>query len=227
MKKTTLLILTLALVIGTGFAAQDKKSSGSATNGLVKQKGVFKHTTIRPDADFTSYSKIYPRTVTLQFRERVEQQERSAATGSLIRKKHKKGFMVNDADTAKFKEIVHDAYIKELNETDLFEVSPTATIEDTLILRAAILDIVLKIPPSSTRRVDTQIPLIGEGTIVFDLIDAETGTVLARVGERRGIRRVGATVDGGDKTMLWPDISRWAQKAASDLLRQIERSNEG
>ena len=65
--------------------------------------------------------------------------------------------------------------------------------------------------------------LVGEGTFVFDLIDAETGVYVARINERRKIRRAKGSSGPADAAMLWKDVRSWARQAASDLYDELER----
>ena len=59
-------------------------------------------------------------------------------------------------------------------------------------------------------------------SVGFDLIDAETGLIVARFEERRKNKKPkGASVS--DAAGPWPWAAMWAETAAGDLCRELER----
>ena len=71
----------------------------------------------------------------------------------------------------------------------------------------------LKSAPSSSGRSQ---PLLSRGTVQFDLIDSETGVILARFGERGKIPRTDEP-DGP-----WADVGEWARLVTADLLQELK-----
>ena len=65
--------------------------------------------------------------------------------------------------------------------------------------------------------------MLTQGTIVFDLIDGETGVIQMRIGERRKCRRDKASRSSADATGTWPNVGHWAELAAADLSRELRR----
>jgi len=214
--------LTVVLVAGPIFAGN--QSSGYGPNGfdeLTKQKGVFKTTLINPDADFSSYSKLCPMSVLLQFRGPGPEQDEST-TGSMVRKRSKSSAIPEGEDLTSFRQVISDAFTNELGNCGLFELVENGG-PDTLFVRAAVTDIVTDIVSKSAKGGDNPKPFTVQGDISFDLIDAQTGVLLARVGENRKSRKAGDSVTLPDAGAEWVNIWSWAEQAAADLRQELER----
>ena len=93
----------------------------------------------------------------------------------------------------------------------------------TLIVRAMVTDIVTDIASKSGKSGQDPKPFSVQGDITFDLIDAETGIILARVGERRKSRKTGDSAKPPDAGAEWANIWVWAEQAAADLRQELER----
>jgi hypothetical protein len=137
-------------------------------------------------------------------------------------------YQVSEEDQAKFQEVVGDAFMTELSRSKQFaivdEVGP-----DTLLVRAQVLDIVSTVPGPIAGTVDSFISSLGEATLVFELIDAETGVVQATVGERRQILPPGRATGGvGGAPMnsatIWNDVKNWSTTTARDLRVALDKA---
>lgn len=224
MRIATLGLFLVTVMFGSGVAADD--NLGATYDGLdrlAKQEGRFQTTLIHPEVDFSEYSKLCPQTVTLQFRE-VKRSEHRAATGSIRRKRTKRSATPAKKDLTTFKQVASDAIAQELQRSGEFELVEQAGPE-TLLVRAAVVDIVSTIPPRSKRGRKVAEPFVAEGIIVFDLIDAESGAIVARIGERRSCEGGASTAPestDGEK-WLWSSIDAWFERAAADLRHELER----
>ena len=217
-----LLVLTIALVAGGSFGkGKGSASEFSGLDDLTKQEGLFETTLIHTDADFSRYSRLFPRTVELEFRDQGRR-ESGSGTGSLVGQRGSRKARPKKKDVAKFEQILNDAFADELGRSGAFQLVHEAG-PDTLILRATVMDIIAKFPSKSSSRVDSEVQLLISGSIVFDLIDAETGVIQARIGEHRRILRVEDSAENSDPTQLWADVAEWAQRAAADLCLELER----
>ena len=206
-------------------AAQEKPPVARITGGdaLVEEKGRFKGTWVHPDADITRYSKLFLWDVVFQFRD-VGKKKSVGTTSSILRSTRIEEYPVAQESREKFKQVVVDAFVKELQHSKKFQVVDEVS-RGTLIVRGAVLDIVSRVPPS-TARVDVYLATVGEGTIVFELIDPETGLMQARVGDRRNIRPPIHTYDVFSRPAnfnVWVDVEQWARGVASDLRRELEK----
>ena len=106
MKRAVLLIVGVMLIAGLTMAK--KINLGYEPEGfdeLAKEKGVFKTTLIRPDADFSKYTKLNPRKVMLVVRESVPESGEKE-TGSLIGSRSRTIVMPEFEQLARLKEII-------------------------------------------------------------------------------------------------------------------------
>ena len=221
MKRCVLLILVVACVTGVGFSKS--LDTGYAPEGydeLAKQKGVFKTTLVRPDADFLRYTKLHPRKVMLVVRD-PGPQSHEKETGSLLGSRSRGGVMPEYEELAELKEIINETIVTELEcSSDLELVNESGPA--TLVLRAAVTDVVFD-KTSKIKTADGEpAPILSQGTIVFDLIDGETGVIQARVGERRKCptpKNSSVDVDQGS----WTSAANWAQLAVEDLCQELKR----
>jgi hypothetical protein len=221
-RKAFFLVLVLSLVAGFSIAKNPGLSSGpDGLDDLTRQKGLFKTTLINTNAQFSSYSKICPKRVLLQFRRPGPAQD-EATTGSMVRKRSKGNPIPDGEDLATFRQVITDAFMNELGSCEIIELVGEGGPE-TLYLRATVTDIVTDIASKSGKSGKTPEPYSVQGDIAFDLIDAETGIILARVGESRKSRKVYDSVAPPDAGAEWVNIWSWAEQAAADLHRELER----
>jgi len=222
MRKAT--VLGLAMILSAGFSFARDQSAGYGVPGLddlTKEKGLFKTTLINPDTEFSSYSELLPKRVLLQFRGPGPAQDESTA-GSKIRRRGKSPAIPEGEDLETFRQIVTDAFVSELGSCELVELVEEGGPE-TLFVRATISNIVTDIVSKSGKSGMDPKPYSVQGDIAFDLIDAETGVILARVGESRKSRKAGDSVAAPEAGAEWVNICFWAEQAAMDFRLELER----
>ena len=222
MKRTILLVVALALTASWSHARD--RGPGYSPEGfdeLTKQKGIFKTTLIHPDAEFSRYSRLYPKKVVLQLREQ-RPPEAEQGTGRLVRKRSRGTAIPDYEDLVKLRQILNDAIVNELAHSEAFQLVHEEGPE-TLVLRASFTDVVTDISTESGRSGGKQKPFSAQGKIFFDLIDAETGVIQARVGERRKRSRKGDSETSTDAEPQWANVCNWAANAAADLRQELER----
>lgn len=233
MRRVVLAFVAMTLVAGPSYApaaelaAERDRPVERITGGdaLVKDKGRFKETWIHPDESLHRFSKVYLWNVAFQFRDVGEEQTGLGSELSVMRSTGRDPFPFAEENREKFKEVVYDAYVNELNRSDKFEMVEEVE-PGTLVVRGAVMDIVSYVPPR-TVRVDVHVAAIGEGTVAFEMIDPETGLMQARVGDRRNIQPPKHHRDvmqsRANFNALWPDVEQWARKVASDLRKELEK----
>lgn len=222
MKKGLLFVLLIACVAGIGLAKNlDTGYEPEGLDELAKQKGVFKTTLVNPSADFSRYTKVNARKVMLVVRD-PGPQSTEKETGSLIGSRSRGGVMPEWEEIARLKEIINETIANELSgSSDLELVS--ASDSETLVLRAAITDVVFDETSKITTEDGEPAPVLSQGTIVFDLIDGETGVIQARLGERRKCK----TPKGADSVDVnlgsWTSAAVWTQLAVTELCQELKR----
>ena len=217
MNRTMYLVLVFSLAAHSGFAM----SGPDGLDELTQEKGLFKTTLINPGVDFSSYSKLCPKRVLLQFRGSGPPQDEVRA-GSLVRKRSRGPAVPEGEDLETFRQIITGAFESELGSCELIEMVEEGGPE-TLFVRATVTDIVTDIASTSGKPAKKPKPFSVQGDIAFDLIDAETGILLARMGESRKSRKADESVQPPDAGGEWVDIQSWAEQAAADLRRELER----
>lgn len=218
----------LAAVISmAGFAHGQEAPPGTAITGadeLVQKKGALASTWVRPDADISRYGKLYLWQPEFQFREGG--QTTAGTTAKLVRGDGGP-YAIRLEDQQRFKQLVSDQFVAELARGKLFEVVD-AVGPETLIVRAGFLDIISDVPPNVERYGNIHLDAVGEATIVFELIDASTGVILARAAERQQIqpewRTRGVNPVPANAATVWADVERWAREQAQDLRKALEKA---
>lgn len=222
--KTTLAMLALLLSAAPALAQEnnpDERELGN-TEGLEKSRSGFRETWVNPNADFNQYSKIYLWGAIFEYRDVGPAQR----TRSTFNTSNKREFGIAPEDRVKFEENVSEIFLKELQKLKTLEITREIG-PDTLILRGGFLDIVSNVPPESVGRVDVYMATFGEATFIVELIDAETGDVLAVASERRKIEQPGGQIDQftmrTNSVTIQAEVRRWARRAASKLRSEIDK----
>jgi hypothetical protein len=218
-RRIVIVVLVMALGVGFGFARNS--SSGFGPEGLdelEKQKGQFKTTLINPDADFAGYSKLCPKRVLLQFRGSGPAQDEKTM-GSLVRKKNSGPAIPEGEDVETLRQVVSDAFASEMGSCEIFELVNEADPE-TLYVRVMIADIVTDIAKKSSK---SEKPFSAQGTIIFDLIDAETGIIQARFSEHSKSKKAKDPIAPPETGAQWVNIWTWVDQAATELRLELER----
>lgn len=229
MNMIRLILLASILITVPAFAQEAAPASDSPPETeLQKQKGeFFKEVWVHPDADFTQYDKLFLWEGVFEYRD-VGPARRSRST---MISTHKREFGISDVDREKFEEIVGEAFDQGLQGKGdkrfelVSELGP-----GTMILRGGVLDIISMVPPGTVGRSDIYLASIGEGTLVLELLDAQTGDVLALVAERRSFSRPGGlstTTMPTNSATIVGDLRRWAKSAGDKLGKSLDRAIAG
>ena len=222
MKNAGLLILVMVMIVGVGLAKNlDTGHEPEGLDELTKQKGIFKTTLIHPDADLSRYTKLYPKKVMLVIRDPGPQNEQPS-TGSILGPRSRSGVMPEWEDIVQLKQIINDAIVVELGRSGDFELVHDAG-PGTLVLRAAVIDIVCDESSKNKTADGEPVTVLSQGTIVFDLIDGETGFIQMRIGERRKCRQAKGSGSSTETGGPWPNVRDWAELAAADLRQELAR----
>jgi hypothetical protein len=219
------LIVFLAAVFAVGIASAQEEQTGDE---LEKIKGPFAETWVREDADISQYTKLYPWKAVFQFRD-VEDTRQPRT--SIEKSRGGSGpYTVSEEGQKKFEEVVADAFVKELGRSKQFEIVDEIG-PDTLLVRATVMDIVSSVPGTIAGTVDSFIASLGEATLIFELIDAETGVVQATTGERQQIlppSRATGGVGGApmNEATIWNDVKNWATVVARELRTALDKAQK-
>jgi len=154
----------------------------------------------KPDAGLGRYDKIV--IAKPSFHYRTVEGVRAANDGD---------YEVPERRRDRFEEVVTDAFEKSLAKSRFYAIT-TEPGPGTLLLLAAVHDIVSHIPPRATGRDNTYVSEIGEATIVLELRDSQSNEVLARAAERRAVLPSGGVVSSnsaGSTFEIRQEAGRW------------------
>ncbi len=227
MKKISLLIAVILFATGAVIAQEETAATEiTGADDLVQEKAHgFQGVWIRPDADISKYSKLYIWNAIFQFR---DVGEKNVNQTSIAMSRGDDGpFVISPDDQETFKQVVSEVVVKELGRSKQFEVVDVVG-PGTLLVRGAVIDIVSSVPPNFGRFTNVHLESVGEATFVFELIDAETGVIQARVGDRRTIQppsRVN-TVNPlpANSATVWSDVEQWARAQAQTLRKGLDKA---
>jgi len=112
-----------------------------------------------------------------------------------------------------------EAFREELAKSERFEYVE-ALGPGVLIVRGGLLDVVSRVPPASVGRSDVYLESLGAATLVIELVDPETNTVLLRAIDRRELQGSGNSLPASAVTS-WQEVRRladdWAQRLREGL----------
>jgi hypothetical protein len=132
----------------------------------------------RPGVDLSQYSKIMLQGAGIEYRPGGE-------SGRSLSSRSRGGpYEVTEQQKAAFRQIVATEFLKELALSEHFTLVEEPG-PDVLLIRGALLDVVSYVPPQPTSNVAIYITKVAEATLVIELRDSITETILARAVDRR------------------------------------------
>jgi hypothetical protein len=165
----------------------------------------------RPDFDISSYTKILLLKGTIEYRQ-VKDRGRSSLARS-----QGGPYFIDDKSRAQFEELVSEVFTEELQTIDRFEFVDEPG-PDVLAIQGALLDVVSYVPPEPVGgRSYVFLSSIGEATLVLELRDSETGTILARSVDRRAAEPIGNSFSGSNSVSNAAEVRRLIRHWASRL----------
>ena len=200
-------LLTLGL-LASGTANPQEQPSGPAWDGLVEVEGRGNtRIWVMPGVDTSTYTNIRLEGAGIHFRP-VKRQPRTARSGE---------FPVSEANQERLRTMAQEIFPEELAKTDRFVVVDSNG-PDTLILKAALLDVVSRVPPQRAGRSHSLQSVFGEATLAIEFIDSESGAVIARAVERRAAQTPGSQMRDANAVAARAEARRLMRSWATRLL---------
>ena len=141
----------------------------------------------RPDFDISGYTKIWPLGAGIEYR-----QAKNRGRTSVDRTRGGPYF-IDDKSRAQFEELVGTVFREELEKIEKYELVDGPG-PDVLMVRGGLLDVTSYVPPDPVGgRSVVFLSSVGEATLVLELRDSETGTILARSVDRRAAETIGGS----------------------------------
>lgn len=170
----------------------------------------------RPDFDISGYSKILPVSAGVEYRQ-VKDRGRSAMVRS-----QGGPYFIDDKARGQFERLVADTFAEELQKAEGYEIVDEPG-PDVLIVRGGILDVVSYVPPEPVgSRSYVYLSSVGEATLVLELRDSESGTILARAVDRRAAETIGGTFRHSNSVTNSAEARRLIRHWATRLREGLE-----
>ena len=125
--------------------------------------------------------------------------------------------------------MAREVFVEEIAKIEGFQFVDASTNKgsDVLYMRAGLLDVVSRVPPEPMGRSDVYLDSVGQATLVVELVDAESGTVLARAVDARAADsngppiRSNSVVNSSEVKRLLRNWSIQLRKALENLARDV------
>jgi len=141
----------------------------------------------RPDFDISGYTKIWLVGAGIEYRQ-VKNRGRTS-----VDRTRGGPYFIDDKSRAQFEELVGKVFKEELEKIEKYELVDGPG-PDVLMVRGGLLDVTSYVPPDPVGgRSVVYLSSVGEATLVLELRDSETGTILARSIDRRAAETIGGT----------------------------------
>ncbi len=170
----------------------------------------------RPDFDISGYTKIWPVSAGIEYR-----QVKNRGSSTMVRSQGGPYF-IDDKSRARFEEVVGDVFKEELQKVERYELVDGPG-PDVLMVRGGLLDVVSFVPPEPVGgRSWVFLASVGEATLVLELRDSETGTILARSVDRRAAESPGRNLTWSTTVSNMAEVRRLIRRWATRLREGLD-----
>jgi hypothetical protein len=143
----------------------------------------------RQDIDLSGITKVRFDGLGVQYRNVDGPYSGRAGTGSGRTRPSQTEFQLDEATRALFEEEISSAFMEEIGRSTVFEVTEEAG-PDVIDVHIGLLDVVSRVPPETVGRSRIFIDSVGEATLVLEIRDSVSNTVLVRAVDRRAAQNV-------------------------------------
>lgn len=170
----------------------------------------------RPDFDISQYRKLMLVRSGFEYRQ-VKNQGRTT-----IERSRGGPYYLDEDRRRRFEELVGQVFIEEMGKIQNWEFT-TEPGPDVLMVRGALLDIITYVPDlrDDLANTDLFVTSVGEATLVLELRDSLSGTILARSVDRRAAERMGGQMMNANTVTNAAEVRRlvrfWGQRLREAL----------
>jgi len=222
--QTTTLFMLFALSAGCTSSPEFQSGPDAEVthDGLTRlDRTVLDAVWARTDIDLSSYSKVMFEGVGIEFRPVDGPYSGQAGTTS-VRTTSRTEFQLDDKTKALVREEIGGAFVEELARSDKYEIVDAAG-PDVLLVRAGLLDVVSRVPPTPMGRSSVYLDSVGEATLVLELRDSTSDAILVRAVDRRAAgNATTGTVTESNRATNRAEVRRLGRRWANIVRGGIE-----
>lgn len=175
----------------------------------------------RPDIDLSGYTKIWPVGAGVEYRQ-VKNRGRTS-----MDRTRSGPYFIDDKSRAQFEELVGTVFKEELQKVKKYELVDGPG-PDVLMIRGGLLNVTSMVPPEPIGgRSTVFLSSVGDATLVLELRDSETGTILARSVDRRAAEAIGGTFQRSNSVTNSAEVKRLIRFWAVRLREGLDGFAEG
>lgn len=169
----------------------------------------------RPDFDISNYNKIMLVGAGIEYTQATNK-------GRTSRDRSRGGpYFMDDATRVRFEELVADTFVDEMSKIQNFTLVDEPG-PDVMIIWGGLLDVTSYVPPDNlSGRSEIFLSTVGAATLVLELRDSETNTILARSVDRRAAERQSGVMTNSNRVTNAAEVRRlvrfWAQRLREGL----------
>lgn len=182
-------LIGLALITVLGTACATNLTIDTSADAEVSYDGLYpvegtrvSKAWARRDVDLSGYNKIMLEGVGIQYRP-VKKRAGTRSGGGTE-------FPILPERKEELREVLREGFVAELAKTDRFEIVSEPG-PDVLLIRGALIDVVSHVPPERAGRSDVYLSSVGQATLVLEVIDSQSESVLIRSVDRRAAETMG------------------------------------
>ncbi len=161
----------------------------------------------RPDFDISPYSKVKLASVGVEYRPGGETGTTYYATTNA------EHFALTDEQKAGFEEAIREGFARQLKMGEHYELVDEAG-PDVLLVVGGLLDVVSYVPPDlqAGGRSDIYLSRVGEATLVLEIRDSVSNTVLVRAIDKRAAENAAQNFTVSNRVTNSAEVRRMADR---------------
>ncbi len=138
----------------------------------------------RQDIDLSGVTKVRFKSLGVEYRNVDGPYSGRAGVGTGRARSGQTIFQLDESTRALFEEEIRGAFLEEIGRSTVFEITDEAG-PNVIDVHIGLLDVISRVPPDTVGRSRIFIDSVGEATLVLEIRDSVSNTVLVRAVDRR------------------------------------------
>ena len=170
----------------------------------------------REGLDLSVYTKIKLESIGVEYRPDVE-----ASRMWTMRRSSGGPFEITPEARERFEVLIAEVFLEELSQGERFSIVDEAG-PDVLLVRGGLLDVVSFVPPDRVGMNEVFLRSVGEATLVLEIRDSLTNTILARSIDRHAAEAAGQDLSWSNPVSNAAEVRRLARRWATRLREGLD-----